>query len=659
MRALRRVVTVGCLCLLASGVRSDENLTIGQHEFDGSAGLVWESYSAGEGFRAETGNRVALGPDQRTVFVLGTHTILLDGFRPFTKVLVRAYDARSGEPKWTVIYPEAPETYGNLGAFAVSPDGESVYVVGQDPNAPSPRAFVLALDAATGAQRWLVLLNPLGFSADAGATSVQVSRSGDRVFVGGFSETRGVVWAFDAVTGALHWETIYRPSTGIVLWVNSLELGPDNSRLVAVGSIPVLVGNTLWNDSFVSAFDTTTGQRVWDVRDAGRTEKTASSPDGVLLVRVIDRVPGDSDEAVLAATNVATGLAVWERLIGPAFTSGGDLRLSANGDRCLATISRADGGHVTALRSTDGSTMWDSGSLAPVFPFALALSPRGDRVIVAGHSSQETPTVYAAAGLDADTGAQVWTASTAGPGATPNSRSGIAGVAVRSRSRGNEVFVTGTMRRFLPSGMFEDFIGTLDYCEPSFADVPCAFFAWAFVEALAEAGVVTGFPDGLFRPGVIVRRDQAAVFLARALDLQAGDLSSFVPPACDSESFTDISCTDGAYRFVEYVAVKGIATGFPDGTFRPAQTLTRGEMAAFLARVRDAADGDLSAFTPPKCGGESFRDVPCVNPFYRFVEYARQKGIVAGFPDGTYHPATAVTRGQMAVFLVRAAQIEL
>ena len=66
---------------------------------------------------------------------------------------------------------------------------------------------------------------------------------------------------------------------------------------------------------------------------------------------------------------------------------------------------------------------------------------------------------------------------------------------------------------------------------------------------------------------------------------------------------------------------------------------------------------DFAAFSPPACGSESFPDVLCTSGQYKFVEYVKSKGIAAGFPDGTYKPANTVTRGQMAVFITRAASL--
>jgi len=129
-----------------------------------------------------------------------------------------------------------------------------------------------------------------------------------------------------------------------------------------------------------------------------------------------------------------------------------------------------------------------------------------------------------------------------------------------------------------------------------------------------------------------------------------------------NRTFTDVPCPHWARMFIESLAVAGITSGFPDGTFRPDFSVNRAQMVVFLARSADLALHDLGAFTPPPCGQESFGDVPCTHWAYRFIEYAIAKGLVAGFdgppnPGGgtslIFRPGQVVTRQTMALFLAR------
>lgn len=153
------------------------------------------------------------------------------------------------------------------------------------------------------------------------------------------------------------------------------------------------------------------------------------------------------------------------------------------------------------------------------------------------------------------------------------------------------------------------------------------------VEAVAARGIALGQGDGGFRPGAPVTRGQMASFLARALALAPSEAP---PPYSDVAS----SSHSGA---IASVAQAGIATGYPDGTFRPDEAVTRGQMATFLQRGL-ALEGCLPA---------PFRDVGG-SPHEAAVCAVAARGIAQGRADGTFGPQEAVNRGQMARFLARA-----
>ena len=72
-------------------------------------------------------------------------------------------------------------------------------------------------------------------------------------------------------------------------------------------------------------------------------------------------------------------------------------------------------------------------------------------------------------------------------------------------------------------------------------------------------------------------------------------------------------------------------------------------MAVFLLKSHLGA-----AYTPPACTGTVFTDVPCTGgPFDPWIEDLADRGITAGCGGGLYCPGGAVTRAQMAVFLLK------
>jgi PKD repeat protein len=124
--------------------------------------------------------------------------------------------------------------------------------------------------------------------------------------------------------------------------------------------------------------------------------------------------------------------------------------------------------------------------------------------------------------------------------------------------------------------------------EASFADVPASYWAYRYVEYARTQRIVLGFPDGLFHPTEEVNRGQMAVFLARLLAEPAGDagLTDYVPP--ETPWFSDVGPSgewSWCYKYVEYLRQQHVVEGYPDGSYRPDEALTRDQMAVYIARA--------------------------------------------------------------------------
>jgi hypothetical protein len=152
------------------------------------------------------------------------------------------------------------------------------------------------------------------------------------------------------------------------------------------------------------------------------------------------------------------------------------------------------------------------------------------------------------------------------------------------------------------------------------------------IERVALAGISTGRDGLLFGAVEPVSRGQMAAFLARALGLAPSG----------SGPFSDVAGTEHELS-INAVAAAGIAGGFPDGTFRPSESVSRGQMAAFLARARGLDPVETGPFSDV-AGTEHERSINAV----------AAAGIAGGFTDGTFRPTATTTRAQMAAFLFRA-----
>jgi hypothetical protein len=115
-------------------------------------------------------------------------------------------------------------------------------------------------------------------------------------------------------------------------------------------------------------------------------------------------------------------------------------------------------------------------------------------------------------------------------------------------------------------------------------------------------------------------------------------------------TFPDVAWDHWAVLPIELAYENGIVGGYPGGTYQPATSVDRGQMAVFIARA--LAEGD--SYVPTGPATPTFPDVLTDHWAYRYIEYAEAEGVVGGYPDGSYRSDELLDRGQMAVFIARA-----
>jgi hypothetical protein len=92
---------------------------------------------------------------------------------------------------------------------------------------------------------------------------------------------------------------------------------------------------------------------------------------------------------------------------------------------------------------------------------------------------------------------------------------------------------------------------------------------------------------------------------------------------------------------------EGISTGYPDGTFRPSQSVSRSQAAALIIKTLYPG-GFMYTLTP------FFSDVPDSHWAFQYVQKMYDDGITTGYADGTYRPSQFVSRSQISAFIARA-----
>ena len=184
-----------------------------------------------------------------------------------------------------------------------------------------------------------------------------------------------------------------------------------------------------------------------------------------------------------------------------------------------------------------------------------------------------------------------------------------------------------------------------------FVDVPPTHPFRQHIEAFYNAGITTGCSTSpmAFCPDGTVTRGQMAVFIERAL-------GNFSPSPSPTGIFSDIAASDPFRAFIEEFYNSGITSGCTTDPLRycPNAAVTRGQMAVFIERA-------LGNFSPTPAPSGMFGDVQPGHPFQFFIEEFYNDGVTSGCSTSPllYCPDQPVTRGQMAVFIVRAFGIPL
>lgn len=109
---------------------------------------------------------------------------------------------------------------------------------------------------------------------------------------------------------------------------------------------------------------------------------------------------------------------------------------------------------------------------------------------------------------------------------------------------------------------------------PTFTDVPITDPFYSFIETAAYNNIVSGYADGTFRSNNHVTRGQLAkiVVIAAGWPLQT-------PP---EQTFADVSLLDAFYSYIETAFCHRIISGYEDGTFRPVDKASRGQISKIV-----------------------------------------------------------------------------
>ena len=175
---------------------------------------------------------------------------------------------------------------------------------------------------------------------------------------------------------------------------------------------------------------------------------------------------------------------------------------------------------------------------------------------------------------------------------------------------------------------------------PVFSDVSASYWGYDAISSLSSKGIVSGYPDGTFKPDASITRAEFATMLVKALGLDTTGTTG---------QFTDVTADSWYYGSVNAAASAGLVSGMGDNLFAPNALITREQMAVMVSKA-------LGNKAPATNGTElnAFSDSSSVSSWaVSGMEEAVKAGIVSGMTADTLAPQADATRAQAAVMIYK------
>lgn len=182
-----------------------------------------------------------------------------------------------------------------------------------------------------------------------------------------------------------------------------------------------------------------------------------------------------------------------------------------------------------------------------------------------------------------------------------------------------------------------------------FSDVPATNAFAKAIYALGDDGILGGYSDGTFRPTTATSRQAFAHYLWTTFGGNDGTCSTN-----KASAFSDVPNTSQFCKSIRGLSQLGVINGYSDGTFKPANSVSRQAMAALVYRTYQYFQTGNSNAPDAACTMPSpFNDVNASNKFCGDIEFMKDMGLSNGYSDGGYHPTADSSRQAVAAFVYR------
>ncbi|MDZ8088705.1 MAG: S-layer homology domain-containing protein [Nostoc sp. DedQUE12b] len=141
-----------------------------------------------------------------------------------------------------------------------------------------------------------------------------------------------------------------------------------------------------------------------------------------------------------------------------------------------------------------------------------------------------------------------------------------------------------------------------------------------------------------------LNRWQSRTAALMAFSVTVGTVAPFITasPSLAQTTFSDVSSNYWAAQFIQQLSQRGVIAGFPDGSFRPEEPVTRAQFAAMVNKAFQKAQQRQPI---------SFADVPSNYWASSAIQQAYTIGFLSGYPGNRFEPNQAIPRQQVLVSL--------
>ena len=150
------------------------------------------------------------------------------------------------------------------------------------------------------------------------------------------------------------------------------------------------------------------------------------------------------------------------------------------------------------------------------------------------------------------------------------------------------------------------------------------------ITSLAAKKIINGYPDKTFRPNNNISREE----VSKILSIYMGEKE------VENDKLSDIE-NRWSTKFIKHLVSEEIITGYPDGTFKPSNNVTRAEFATiaykYLERENKLVEGQINKLSDIESHWAKEN-----------IEGIAKLGYITGYPDGTFKPNSPITRAEVS-----------